>query len=149
MTGWSGYLSVCPHDVCVMWVCMHMRMHMHTQYLVLGWATAARDLELIIKLVGQLCASAQCEGGATIVVLTERSKLDMEELFRWAEEGRGASRVDSRLPVCEAQPRAACRLRCTLNPQACHPCPGALREPPGLPPGQPAAALRLVKRGSQ
>lgn len=52
------------------------------QYLVLGWAVAQRDLEVIIKLVGQLCSSARSEGGTTIVVLTQREKLAMEELFR-------------------------------------------------------------------
>lgn len=52
------------------------------QYLVLGWAVAQRDLEVIIKVVGQLCSSARSEGGTTIVVLTQREKLDMEQLFR-------------------------------------------------------------------
>lgn len=52
------------------------------QYLVLGWASSQSDQEVIIKLVGQLCYSARAEGGTTIVVLTEREKLEMEELFR-------------------------------------------------------------------
>jgi hypothetical protein len=50
---------------------------------VLGWAVSQRDLELLIKLVGQLISSAAADGGATIVVLTQREKLEMEELFRW------------------------------------------------------------------
>jgi hypothetical protein len=52
------------------------------QFLVLGWAVSQRDLELLIKLVGQLISSAAADGGATIVVLTQREKLEMEELFR-------------------------------------------------------------------
>jgi hypothetical protein len=55
------------------------------QFLVLGWAVSQRDLELLIKLVGQLISSAAADGGATIVVLTQREKLEMEELFRWAK----------------------------------------------------------------
>jgi hypothetical protein len=38
---------------------------------------------VIIKLVGQLCSSARAEGGTTIVVLTQREKLEMEDLFRY------------------------------------------------------------------
>jgi hypothetical protein len=56
------------------------------QYLVLGWAVSQRDLELLIKLVGQLISSAAADGGATIVVLTQREKLEMEELFRWVHK---------------------------------------------------------------
>lgn len=52
------------------------------QYLVLGWADSQSDQEVIIKLVGQLCSSARAEGGTTIVVLTQREKLEMEDLFR-------------------------------------------------------------------
>eukprot|EP00878_Enallax_costatus_P040018 GHUV01045983.1.p1 GENE.GHUV01045983.1~~GHUV01045983.1.p1 ORF type:complete len:114 (+),score=28.57 GHUV01045983.1:228-569(+) len=52
------------------------------QYLVLGWAVSQRDLEVLIKLVGQLCGGAAAGGGATIVVLTQREKLEIEELFR-------------------------------------------------------------------
>jgi len=56
------------------------------QYLVLGWGAAQRDLEVIIKVVGQLCSSARSEGGTTIVVLTQREKLAMEEMFRWGPD---------------------------------------------------------------
>jgi len=53
-----------------------------SQYLVLGWGIAQGDLELMIKLVGQLCCASRSEGGTNIVVLTQREKLEMEELFR-------------------------------------------------------------------
>lgn len=52
------------------------------QFLVLGWAVSQRDLEVLIKLVQQLCCAAAAEGGVTVVVLTMREKLEMEELFR-------------------------------------------------------------------
>lgn len=53
-----------------------------SQYLVLGWGVSQGDEEVIIKLVSQLCCAARSEGGTTIVVLTQKEKLEMEELFR-------------------------------------------------------------------
>lgn len=55
------------------------------QYLVLGWGVSQGDQEVIIKLVSQLCYSARSEGGTTIVVLTQKEKLEMEDLFRWEQ----------------------------------------------------------------
>lgn len=52
------------------------------QYLVLGWGVSQGDQEVIIKMVSQLCYAARPEGGTTIVVLTQKEKLEMEELFR-------------------------------------------------------------------
>lgn len=53
------------------------------QYLVLGWAVDQGDLEVIIKVVSQLCCSARADGGpSVIVVLTQREKLEMEGVFR-------------------------------------------------------------------
>lgn len=49
---------------------------------MLGWAVSQSDQEVIIKLVSQLCWASRSEGGATIVVLTQREKLEMEDLFR-------------------------------------------------------------------
>ena len=75
----------CPMIVTI-WLCSSNSFHPPLpphQYLVLAWAVSQRDLELLIKLVGQLCSSAAAEGGTTIVVLTQREKLEMEELFRW------------------------------------------------------------------
>ncbi|WIA22302.1 hypothetical protein OEZ85_004619 [Tetradesmus obliquus] len=71
-------------------------------YLVLGWAVSQRDLELLIKLVGQLISSAAADGGATIVVLTQREKLEMEELFRRTIPP--AARAGSRLVFRQGSP---------------------------------------------
>ncbi|KAF6262463.1 hypothetical protein COO60DRAFT_628176 [Scenedesmus sp. NREL 46B-D3] len=71
-------------------------------YLVLGWAVSQRDLELLIKLVGQLISSAAADGGATIVVLTQREKLEMEELFR--RTIAPAARAGSRLVFRQGSP---------------------------------------------
>jgi hypothetical protein len=60
------------------------------QYLVLGWALGQRDLEVLIKLVGQICFAAAAEGGATIVVLTMREKLEMEDIFRYSRKDHNA-----------------------------------------------------------
>lgn len=66
---------------CFVLLCFSMLLDV-VQYLLLGWAVSQRDLEVLIKLAGQLCGGAAAEGGATIVVLTQREKLEMEELFR-------------------------------------------------------------------
>lgn len=57
------------------------------QFLILGWAVSESDLEVITKVVEQLCCATRAEGGATVVVLTQREKLEMEELFRWGLDG--------------------------------------------------------------
>ena len=72
------------------------------QYLVLGWAVAQRDLEVIIKVVGQLCSSARSQGGTTIVVLTQREKLDMEELFRLVSRVQGTR---AGMVCCKGRPQ--------------------------------------------
>eukprot|EP00798_Chlamydomonas_sp_ICE-L_P003834 gene3834-13902_t len=50
--------------------------------LVLGWCNSQRDVELIWKLLEQLCNAHQNDPGHTIVVLTQRSKIEMEAMFR-------------------------------------------------------------------
>lgn len=51
------------------------------QILVLGWCTSQRDVEVIRKVLQQICVAHAPEGGTTVVVLTQRSKLEMETAF--------------------------------------------------------------------
>ncbi len=51
------------------------------QMLLLGWCASQRDLEVIRKILQQVCAAYGPEGGTTVVVLTQRSKLEMEATF--------------------------------------------------------------------
>eukprot|EP00775_Hariotina_reticulata_P003585 gene3585-3850_t len=71
-------------------------------YLVLGWAVSQRDLEVLIKLVGQVCCAAAAEGGTTVVVLTMREKLEMEDIFRYALPA--SQRVGSHLVFRQGSP---------------------------------------------
>lgn len=66
------------------------------QYLVLGWGVSQGDQEVVIKLVSQLCCSARAEGGCTIVVLTQKEKLEMEELFRWEGPVSWAAQIQAK-----------------------------------------------------
>ncbi|KAL6749116.1 hypothetical protein V8C86DRAFT_3032280 [Haematococcus lacustris] len=50
--------------------------------LVLGWATSQRDLEVVWKTLEQLTHAYRNDGGATVVVLTQRPKLEMEALIK-------------------------------------------------------------------
>lgn len=50
--------------------------------LILGWCDSQRDLEVVQKVVSQLCHAYEAEGGRVIVVMTQRAKLELEALFR-------------------------------------------------------------------
>ena len=50
--------------------------------LILGWCDSQRDLEVVQKVVSQLCHAYEAEGGRAIVVMTQRAKLELEALFR-------------------------------------------------------------------
>ena len=52
------------------------------QVLILGWCDSQRDLEVVQKVVSQLCHAYEAEGGRVIVVMTQRAKLELEALFR-------------------------------------------------------------------
>ncbi len=52
------------------------------QVLLLGWCDSQRDLEVVQKVVSQLCHAYEAEGGRVIVVMTQRAKLELEALFR-------------------------------------------------------------------
>lgn len=52
------------------------------QYVVLAWGESPADLELIERVLTQLCSAHRNDGGCTVVVMTMRSKIEMEELFR-------------------------------------------------------------------
>ena len=52
------------------------------QVLILGWCDSQRDLEVVQKVVSQLCHAYEAEGGRAIVVMTQRAKLELEALFR-------------------------------------------------------------------
>ena len=52
------------------------------QVLILAWCANQRCLEVVWKIASQLCLAYRCEGGRTLVVLCEREKLEMEQLFR-------------------------------------------------------------------
>ncbi|KAI8477171.1 MAG: hypothetical protein J3K34DRAFT_515852 [Monoraphidium minutum] len=65
-------------------------------FLVLGWCASQRDLEMAVKVVGQICRAYAVEGGTTVVVMSQREKLEQEELFRRAipeRERRGTRLV--------------------------------------------------------
>lgn len=50
--------------------------------LILGWCDSQRDLEVVQKVVSQLCHAYEADGGRVIVVMTQRAKLELEALFR-------------------------------------------------------------------
>ncbi|KAK9845991.1 hypothetical protein WJX81_007900 [Elliptochloris bilobata] len=50
--------------------------------LILGWCDSQRDLEVVQKVVSQLCHAYEAEDGRVIVVMTQRAKLELEALFR-------------------------------------------------------------------
>jgi hypothetical protein len=52
------------------------------QCLILGWCQSQRDLVVVMSLVNQVIAAYAFQGGTTIVVMTQREKLEMEDLFR-------------------------------------------------------------------
>lgn len=53
-----------------------------SQYLVLGWCKSQRDLEVVMKVLSQVCQAYRMDGGTTVVVMTQRAKLEMEQTFR-------------------------------------------------------------------
>jgi starvation-inducible outer membrane lipoprotein len=57
------------------------------QFLILGWCQSQRDLVKVMSLVNQVIAAYAPHGGTTIVVMTQREKLEMEDLFRWVRGG--------------------------------------------------------------
>ncbi|WIA29180.1 hypothetical protein OEZ86_011691 [Tetradesmus obliquus] len=50
-------------------------------HLILGWCVSQRDLEVVRKMLQQICVAYAPEGGTKVVVLTQRSKLEMEGIF--------------------------------------------------------------------
>lgn len=50
--------------------------------LVLAWADNRKDLEVVWKVLSQVCLAYRCDGGRVVVVLSSRDKLEMEDLFR-------------------------------------------------------------------
>ncbi|GBF91919.1 hypothetical protein Rsub_04643 [Raphidocelis subcapitata] len=48
--------------------------------LILSWCASQRDLEVVRKVLSQLCLAYRAEGGTTIVVMSQRSKLEMESM---------------------------------------------------------------------
>jgi hypothetical protein len=107
---------------------------------VLGWGVSQRDLEVLLKLVGQLICAAAADGGATIVVLTQREKLDMEELFRWVWAGCLSRLTQQQLDV-ECQHVYVCQTSHAIVPTMPTPCCRRRSLPPSL-----RAGSRLVFR---
>ncbi|KIY99118.1 hypothetical protein MNEG_8845, partial [Monoraphidium neglectum] len=52
----------------------------HGHILILSWCTSQRDLEVVRKVLAQACLAFRPEGGTTVVVMSQRSKLEMESL---------------------------------------------------------------------
>jgi hypothetical protein len=50
------------------------------QVLILSWCVSQRDLEVVRKVLSQLCLAYRAEGGTTVVVMSQRSKLEMESM---------------------------------------------------------------------
>ncbi len=80
--------------------------------LLLGWCDSQRDLEVVQKVVSQLCHAYEAEGGRVIVVMTQRAKLELEALFRRILPP--AQRFGSQLVFRQA--RAGARARQRLPP---------------------------------
>lgn len=73
---------------------MGSKVYEHNHILLLGWCSSAQDVELIMKILQQLSAMHRNDGGATIVVLCQQDKLEMESTARRyvPEEERYGSR---------------------------------------------------------
>lgn len=84
--------------------------------LVLGWATSQLDLSVIYKILQELCLAYRTEGGRTIVVLTGREKLELEELF--ARTLPQEKRYGSRFVFRQGNPLKPDDLRMVGAPQA-------------------------------
>jgi hypothetical protein len=50
--------------------------------LVLSWGNNQKDLEVVWKVLSQMVLAHRNDGGVTVVVLTQREKLEMEDYFR-------------------------------------------------------------------
>lgn len=50
--------------------------------LILAWGSSQKDLEQIMKILHQICCAYRNDGGTTVVVLTQREKLEMEQAGR-------------------------------------------------------------------
>ncbi|BDA43260.1 probable ion channel POLLUX at N-terminal half [Coccomyxa sp. Obi] len=50
--------------------------------LVLGFCDSQRDLEVVQKILSQVCQAYAADGGRVVVVMTQREKIGMEALFR-------------------------------------------------------------------
>ena len=57
---------------------------------------------MLVALVNQIIAAYAPVGGTVIVVLTQRDKLEMEELFRWVGWGGGGRGAQGGLAVMGA-----------------------------------------------
>ncbi|WIA14491.1 hypothetical protein OEZ85_003013 [Tetradesmus obliquus] len=62
--------------------------------LVLAWCRSQADVSKLEGVLRQLCAAYACSGGRTLVVLCQRKKTEMEDLFSAAipQQQRGGSR---------------------------------------------------------
>ncbi|KAK9800732.1 hypothetical protein WJX73_002178 [Symbiochloris irregularis] len=49
---------------------------------LLMWGASQRDIEMTAKILSQVCLAHQGGGGTTVAVLSQRAKLEMEQLFR-------------------------------------------------------------------
>ncbi|KAK9810370.1 hypothetical protein WJX72_009592 [[Myrmecia] bisecta] len=58
------------------------RVYEKDHVLVLGWCNNQQDLEVVWKVLAQVCLAYKNDGGRCIVVLTKRDKLQMEATFR-------------------------------------------------------------------
>ncbi|KAK9811837.1 hypothetical protein WJX72_011041 [[Myrmecia] bisecta] len=63
---------------------------------VLSWGQSQHDIEVVWKILSQICLAYRNEGGRVVVVLSQTAKLEMEEMF-WRtvpiEERHGTSFV--------------------------------------------------------
>ncbi len=55
----------------------------HTQFVVVAWGDSPADLELIERVLTQLCSAHRNDGGCTVVVMTRRNKIEMEDTFKY------------------------------------------------------------------
>lgn len=57
------------------------RVYEQDHVLVLGWAKSQLDMSVLYKILAELSLAYRNEGGRTVVVMTEREKMELEELF--------------------------------------------------------------------
>lgn len=65
-------MSACPTSA---WASVHNPCHAPPQVLVLAWADNRKDLEVVWKVLSQVCLAYRSDGGRVVVVLSSRDKL--------------------------------------------------------------------------